>query len=211
MDETQGCGCAASPSAAPESAPRRAVIRLAVAGVAGLCGATLLGQGARAATAAPGPKAPTLQSGDLLTEADPEDDVKPAALKPADIPRGKPVLAFPWVPAAGTVRDETRLNKVMLIRFDEAEMDAATRARSAGGVIAFSAMCTHQGCDIKTWVAKEKVALCFCHSSKFRLLEDGAVAGGPALRALPTLPLTLVDGQLAVAGGFSTPPGGHQA
>jgi Rieske Fe-S protein len=196
-------------SATADCGARRRVIRIGVASLACLAGGALVSPRA-AAQAAGAAKAVSLAVGDLLTEADPDDE-KPAALKPADIPRGKPVLAFPYVPASGTVRDETRLNKLMLMRFDEAELDAATRARAAGGVIAFSAMCTHQGCDIKTWLSKEKVAVCFCHSSKFRLLEDGAVASGPALRALPTVPLTLVDGQLAVAGGFSAPPGGHQA
>jgi rieske iron-sulfur protein len=76
-------------------------------------------------------------------------------------------------------------------------------------VVAYSAICTHQACDVKTWLSKEKVLVCFCHSSKFNLLDDGKVLSGPALRALPSVPLKLDGDLLVVAGTFSTQPGGN--
>lgn len=144
--------------------------------------------------------------GDRLVEDDAEGTPKP--LRASDLQPGKPLLAFPFDVAKGEARSESRLNKVVLMRFAETEMSAEIKARSAGGVVAFSAICTHQGCDVKTWLSKEKALVCFCHSSKFMLLEGGSVASGPAPRALPFLPLSLDGDLLVIAGSFSAPPGG---
>jgi rieske iron-sulfur protein len=191
-----GCGCSCAAAAAVD-APRRRLIQIAAAG---LVAPLALG-------AAPAWSRPV--AGDLLVEEDAEG--APAPLRLADIPMGKPMLAFPYDVAGKKARDQTRLNKVVLMRFAEADLDAESRARAAGGVLAFSAICTHQGCDVKTWSSKEQVLICFCHSSKFRLREGGVVASGPATRPLPTLPLKLVGDQLAIADGFSAAPGGQPA
>lgn len=176
---------------------RRAVIRYAAAGLA----APLVGT-AGSAHAAPAP-------GDQLVEEDAEGAPQP--LRVSDLKPGKPVLAFPFDPKRREARNESRLNKIVLIKLAEADMTPTTRERSAGGVIAHSAICTHQACDVKTWLAKEKALVCFCHASKFKLLEDGSVASGPAPRALPALPLKLDGDLLVIAGAFSTAPGGAPA
>jgi hypothetical protein len=56
---------------------------------------------------------------------------------------GAQVQAYPLRPD-GTVRDETPLNLVIPVRFDSAELSEETRARAAEGVVAYSAICTHQ-------------------------------------------------------------------
>ena len=145
-------------------------------------------------------------TGDRLVEEDAEG--APSPLRPSDLQPGKPMLAFPLDKGTGKPRSESRLNKLVLMRFPEAELDPATRARSAGGVVAYSAICTHQACDVKTWLAKEKALVCFCHASKFDLLDGAKVTGGPASRPLPFLPLALEGDQLVVAGPFSGTPGG---
>lgn len=189
--------CACCPPQ-PLDVPRRRIIKMAVA--AGLT--TPLALAASQALSKP-------TAGDRLVEEDIEG--VPTPLRLTDIRVGKPVLAFPFDPALKAVRDGSRLNKIVLMRFAESELDEQTRARSAGGVLAFSAICTHQGCDMKTWSAKEQVLLCFCHSSKFRLREGGTVASGPAQRALPSMPLKLEGDHIVIAGGFSSPPGGQPA
>jgi rieske iron-sulfur protein len=178
----------------PASEPRRKVIQIAVAGLAV---PWALASGTAHAKPIPG---------DRLVEEDAEGALTP--LRVSDLRLGKPLLAFPFDTAKGQVRSDSRLNKLVLMRFTEAEMTAETKARSAGGVVAFSAICTHQGCDVKTWLSKEQALVCFCHSTKFLLLEGGSVASGPAPRALPFLPLSLDGDQLVIAGAFSTPPGG---
>ena len=195
------CGC---PGAAVVNAPRRRLIRIAAAGMA-----------APLALAA-WPAAPPFV-GDRLVEEDAEGP--PAPLRVADLKPGKPVVAYPFDAKRNAPRDETRLNKIVLIRLHEADMaadltpgmSAETRARAAGGVLAYSAICTHQGCDVKTWLAKERVLVCYCHASKFTPLDGGTVISGPAPRALPAIPLALDGDHLVIAGAFTTAPGGSPA
>jgi Rieske Fe-S protein len=150
------------------------------------------------------------QRGDRLVLAGADGIPKP--LKLDDIKAGaKPLHAFPFDAASGTVRNGSRFNKVLLVRLDPAMLDEDTRKRSANGVLAFSAVCTHEGCDVSEWVAKENALLCFCHFSKFSPLEAGRVISGPAQRSLPYLPLALNNGELTVAGPFSAAPGAKKA
>ena len=147
--------------------------------------------------------------GDLLARDGSEG--KPIALKASDLEVGKPVLAFPFDLDAKEMRDGSRLNKVVLLRFDEADLDDETKARAGGGVLAFSAVCTHQACDVKTWLAADKALVCYCHSSKFLPLDGARVIAGPAPRALPFLSLKLDGELLVVAGAFSARPGPQKA
>jgi rieske iron-sulfur protein len=65
-----------------------------------------------------------------------------------DLPLGGPqVQAYPVDPD-GTVRNETPLNLVILARFDPTRLAEETRARAADGVVAYSGVCTHQGCPV---------------------------------------------------------------
>jgi rieske iron-sulfur protein len=194
--QPQACACCAAKQV---DEPRRRVIQLAVAGL--VAPVSTLGS---AQTKALGP-----QAGELLVIEDTEGEPQP--LKLNDIAVGKPVLAFPYDAASKTVRDDTRLNKVLLIRFNDADLEGDNRARAAGGVLAFSAICTHQACDVKTWLPNDKSVVCFCHSSKFNVLDGASVMTGPAPRPLPTLPLKLDGTQLVVAGSFSSAPGGQKA
>ncbi len=189
-DLPKACGCA---SASPQSEQRRKVIKIAVAGVA--MPWVLAGRHAQAA----------ITLGDRLVDDDAEGT--PVPLKATDLRVGKPVVAYPFDAKNAVVRNESRLNKIVLLKLADGELDATTKARSAGGVIAYSAICTHQACDAKTWLPKEKALVCFCHSSKFLVLENGAVANGPATRSLPSIALALNGDQLVIAGAFSAPPG----
>ncbi len=151
------------------------------------------------------PPAVSVAAGDRLIKDDAEG--APAPLRLGDLVPGKPLLAFPFDAKSKAPRDESRLNKIVLIRLAEADMSAETRARAAGGVLAYSAICTHQACDVKTWLAKENALVCFCHSSKFALLDGGKVTAGPATRTLPALPLALDGDLLVIAGPFTASPG----
>ena len=68
--------------------------------------------------------------------------------------------------------------------------------RSAQGLWALSAVCTHLGC-ITQWKPEAGTIACPCHGSKFK--EDGSKIEGPAPRPLPHLSMTLTaDGELLV-------------
>lgn len=182
----EGCGgCGADRG-------RRTALK-AVAGVA-------LAAGTGIAWAEDGPR-----KGDWLVQVD-DEARKP--LSAADIALDqKPIVAYPYDPAAKALRDGSRLNRIVLVKLDPSTLDKPTAARAADGVVAYSAFCTHQGCDVNSWVAAEKALLCFCHFSKFAPQEEANVTGGPAPRPLPALPLESKDGKLVVADGFNAAPG----
>jgi len=121
-----------------------------------------------------------------------------------------PVFAYPMDRATGTPRDGSRLNLVLLIRLPSEELLPTTRALAADGIVAYSAVCTHTGCDVSDWDAAAKVVVCSCHDSAFDPREAARVLGGPARRRLPALPLKQVDGVLLVAGGFTGRVGGDK-
>ena len=133
----------------------------------------------------------------LLVDADAEGDYKP--LRPADLKPTKPLLVYPFDPASGKPKNESRLNKLILVRLPEEQMTPETHARSASGVVAYSGICTHQGCEVKTWMSKESVLACYCHASKFNLFDGAKVVSGPAPNPLPAIPLTLEGEFLALA------------
>jgi len=66
-------------------------------------------------------------------------------------------------------------------------------------VVAYSGICTHQGCEVKTWMSKESVLACYCHASKFNLFDGAKVVSGPASNPLPAIPLILEGEFLALA------------
>ena len=143
-------------------------------------------------------------SGDLLVPARGEST---APLKAEDIKLGaKPVLVFPYDLKEQKPKNDSRLNKLMLVRVDPSEMNEEMKTQSVNGVLAYSAVCTHQGCDVTEFIAAEKVLMCFCHFSKFNP-ADGSVAKGPATKSLPHIALTEKNGLLAIAGAFSNKPG----
>ena len=129
-------------------------------------------------------------------------------LTPAAIPLASPpVTAWPMSATDQAVRNGSRLNRVLLMRLEPESLDPKTRALAAEGVVAYSAICTHTGCDIGSWLADEQVLYCECHESKFDPKDHARVTDGPAPRSLPALPLKVVDGRLVVAGPFTSRPG----
>jgi rieske iron-sulfur protein len=125
-----------------------------------------------------------------------------------DLPAGgRPLTAYPMEPATKIVRDDSRLNEVLLVRLDPTRLSGDTRARAADGVVAYSAVCTHTGCDAWEWQPASSTVKCSCHFSEFALNDSARVLNGPAPRRLPALPVKVVDGMPAVAGGFIGRPG----
>jgi rieske iron-sulfur protein len=135
------------------------------------------------------PAAARPRPGDHLVR-DGDADKRP--LTAADVvPDAKPTLAWAMEPDSKVVRNGSRFNRVVIGRLGDE-------------VFAFTAICTHDGCDVTDWLADEHVLSCPCHYSKFDPKDGGRVKDGPAPRALPQLPLKVVDGQLVVAAPFTT-------
>jgi rieske iron-sulfur protein len=140
------------------------------------------------------------KEGDLLVRV---DNPGAAPLKPDDIEIGAvQIMAWPVDPAAKVVRDGSRLNKVLLLRLDPAALGETTAARAAAGVLAYSAICPHTGCEVVSWVNDRQILECPCHNSQYDPKAGARVIAGPSPRGLAALPLRLTDGQLTVAHAF---------
>jgi rieske iron-sulfur protein len=144
--------------------------------------------------------------GDLLVKV---GDEGATALTPTDI-TGTPTLAWPMLADGRVVRSGSRLNRIVLVRVDPTGLSERTRAAAADGVVAYSAVCTHTGCEVGAFLGDEHALFCDCHQSKFNALDRGQVLDGPAPRPLPALPLRVVEGRLEVAGPFTARPGSEQ-
>ncbi len=141
------------------------------------------------------------KEGDVLVPVESEST---NALEPRDIPLGgPPLLAWPMDAADKTVRKDSRLNKILLLRLDPSTLVGATKDRAAEGVVAYSAICPHAGCEVNVWAAEQQTLECSCHYSHYNPREGASVIDGPAPRALAALPLKIVDGKLAVAKPFT--------
>ena len=146
------------------------------------------------------PKAIRPQVGDQLVFVEKEGQV----IKEEDLPVGGPQqLAYPMDPREKIIRDGSYLNQVALVRLDPSQLSEETRSLAADGVVAYSVVCTHQGCPVSMWKADTKNLFCSCHGSQFDPRDRAKVIDGPATRRLPMLPLKLVDGVLVVAAQFT--------
>jgi Rieske Fe-S protein len=125
------------------------------------------------------------------------------AIAPADVVLGaKQLLAYPLDPATQRMRDGSRLNQLIVVRLDPTKLAAETLARAADGIVAYSGVCTHTGCDVTDWFGDVQRFKCPCHESEFDPGDAARVVGGPAPWQLAALPLKIVDGALVVAGSF---------
>ena len=119
---------------------------------------------------------------------------------------GEQMQAYPANPK-GLVRDGTPLNLVLLARVGDDGLDEPTRKLAADGVVAYSAICTHQACPVIQWSTEKKAMVCSCHGSTYDPRNSAKVIFGPAPLPLAGLPLKTENGVLIVAGGFNGPIG----
>jgi rieske iron-sulfur protein len=178
-----------------------------------MCGSVLAAAGeasvARAAQGSAAARNMPPQLGDLLVLADTSPGNIP--LKPADLKLGAdPYIGWAFDPKEKVPRDGTRLNQVLLMRFDPSTLTNQEKKWAAQGVVAFSAICTHQGCTVIYWLTGPQVLECPCHQSQYNPRDGAVVVGGPAPRPLPALPLTMAGGLLVVAASFTDRVGGEQ-
>jgi rieske iron-sulfur protein len=76
------------------------------------------------------------QNADVLVFS--EGDRAGETIKPQDLKTGgPPVRAWPKDPKTSVVRKGSRLNEVLVVKLDPAELDEETRSRAAGGVVAY--------------------------------------------------------------------------
>jgi rieske iron-sulfur protein len=154
------------------------------------------------------------EKGDVLVFS--EGEHAGEVIKPQDLKfGGPPVHAWPSDSKTSVVRKGSRLNELLVVRLDPAELDDETRAHVADGIVAYSAICSHAGCPITGWLkgaaGDNDVFKCFCHNSEFDPRHSAQVVFGPAPRRLAVLPLTTADGSLTVVATFVGKVGAQQA
>lgn len=132
----------------------------------------------------------TKRKGEIITL----DDVEIAA---------KPLVAYPYDPVGEIIRKGSRLNQILVLRLAEEDYTEKTRARAVDGVIAYSAICSHQNCPVTGWHREHHQFICPCHETHYDPKDGARVVSGPAKRALPALPLTAKDGVLTAADGLT--------
>jgi Rieske Fe-S protein len=192
MNETKCQGCCLV-------ATRRKVLT-----VASVLALDTAGSLTRRALAEPADERP--KPGDMLVAID--GGASAAALTPSAIAvDARPIIAWPMDPVGNVVRDGSRLNKVLVLRLDPATMTDDTRARAADGIVAYSAICPHAGCEVSGWNEQRAVLECSCHASHYNPRDAAAVIDGPTPRPLPALPLAISEGKLVVAKTFTSRPG----
>ena len=141
------------------------------------------------------------QVGDTLVylTGGPRDEV----IDPADVKVGdEPKLAYPMDPKTKTVRNGSRLNLLVVSRLAPGEIEDDTKPLAANDVVAYSAVCTHNGCVISAINDTQHEFVCNCHGSTFDAGNRGAIVEGPATRRLAILPLKEGAGDLTVAADF---------
>ena len=125
----------------------------------------------------------------------------PAPLRPEETARSSPQVPPAQIPVASPLPPGTELAKTTdipvggtaAVRVDGQELLLAQP--EAGSVVAFSAICTHQGCLV---AAAGSEFDCSCHGSRFAA-ATGAVLEGPAVRPLDPIAVSIAGGAVVIA------------
>jgi arsenite oxidase small subunit len=64
-----------------------------------------------------------------------------------------------------------------------------------GDFVAYSAVCTHQGCEV-AYESGSGMLNCPCHGSVFDPSQEAQPQSGPAQRPLPDIPIEVQDGSV---------------
>jgi len=199
MEDARSCECA---DCETDGLSRREIMGFGAAIAAG--GLGLTGQ----ALADEGPLNQPVQPGDrfMITRGKMKDTLLKGDLLEAG---AKPVEGFPVTPDTHQPRDVYRNNRLLMLKLDESGMNPETKEHASGGILIYSAICTHKGCTIKSWMKKEQFLRCHCHLSVFDPSALGKVKSGPARRQLPAVPIEIdAEGYVVARAGWTSTPGG---
>ena len=112
------------------------------------------------------------------------NQVPPAQIPVASrLPQGTELMQVAGIPVGGTAAATVDGQEFLLAQPAE------------GSIVAFSAICTHQGCIVSAALTEFD---CSCHGSRFDA-ATGNVLAGPAPRPLHPVAVTIADGAVVVA------------
>ena len=162
---------------------RAAIVGMGAAGLAALTACASTSSAASAGAAASNSSAATSNSSAASASSSAATSSAPAASSSAPA-AGSTIVALADVPVGGSVSAKDGDGKPIVVA-----------QPTAGTVVAFTAICTHQGCTVKP---AGKEFHCPCHGSKYDA-ATGKVLGGPAPQALAAIPVHVAGGNI-VAG-----------
>ncbi len=114
----------------------------------------------------------------------------------ADAP---PITAHAKDPATGQVRESEKAT-VLVYRTSRPDKIAADiKGDTWNGILAYSGLCTHQGCLVSGWDAATETFVCPCHTGTFDPFTGGTNTGGAKTRDLPQIPVKDDEGKLIVS------------
>ena len=79
------------------------------------------------------------------------------------------------------------------VEFEDSGNPAVLVRLDGGDFVAYSAVCTHQGCEV---AYQDGQLACPCHGSIFDPANGAAVVSGPAQRPLPEVPVEVRGGEV---------------
>lgn len=118
-----------------------------------------------------------------------------------------PLLVYPQDRASGVTRERSRLNQILVMRFDPELLDDTLTSRAVDGILAYSGVCTHTACGVSEWEASQRHLVCPCHGSTFDPLKNGQRVSGPAPRGLPWIGLEQDKQHFVINSEFSAKAG----
>ena len=99
--------------------------------------------------------------------------------------------------AGGTaIASESEVAPGSALKFEDSGNPAFLVHLDNGDFVAYSAICTHQGCTV---AYKDGNLACPCHGSVFDPADGAAVVAGPAPRPLPEIPVKVQGGEVVRA------------
>lgn len=190
----------------PEMSRRKFInVALGTAGAVGGLGLVTALAGVRPPIRITAAKVPAVD-GDILVYAGGPQDGQP--LKVSDLtdkitrawPQGKDKNGKPVIK-----KDEPN-NLLIVYKFPSAEIVAPTDLKGVqDGVVAYSGICQHLGCQVGDNPSKPETILCPCHSGAYDPRAGCKVIGGPPPRPLPQLPIKLDAGGVMATGPLEGP------
>jgi cytochrome b6-f complex iron-sulfur subunit len=94
------------------------------------------------------------------------------------------------------IAQESEVARGSAVTFKDGGKDAVLVHLDDGQFVAYSAICTHQGCTV---AYRDSQLACPCHGSVFDPANGAEVVSGPAQTPLPEIPVEVQDGQVVRA------------
>lgn len=102
------------------------------------------------------------------------------------------------VESGEAIAEESEVPAGTALEFEDGGEPAVLVHLESGSFVAYSAVCTHQGCDVS--YSEDSATLdCPCHGSVFDPASGGEATGGPAQNPLPEIPVEVRDGSVVRA------------